>query len=239
MLLYHGTSFKNWEKIKENGLLPRKLGSKSNWEHTVESDPNTVYLTDAYAMYFSFQCTEKNEETGKLDKAVIIEIDSSLLNQKKFVADEDALEQVSRNTPSGDGLPSNMTIEERTVHYGKMAKRYAEVGYGHEWSLKALGTCGYKDKIPLKAITRVAIIDLTKQQQLSVFFWDPSISILNYRFIGAKYRALNALIFGNEPKSEDMEFLKKLHMSIDVEKFNRDGIIIEEVKPKIAKKPKA
>jgi hypothetical protein len=236
MHLYHGTSFSSWEKIQETGLLPRKLGGSSNWEHTVESDPDTVYLTDAYAMYFSYQCTNE-DKNGKLDKAVIIEVDSSLLNQKKFVADEDALEQVSRNTPGGDGLPSSMTMEDRTIHYRKMAKRYAEVGYGHEWSLKALGTCGYKGKIPLKAITRVAIIDLTKQKQLSVFL-DPSISIMNYKIVGAKYRALNALIFGNEPKSEDMDFLKQLHMSIDLDNFNRDGITIEEVQPKKNKKPK-
>lgn len=237
MLLYHGTSFKNWENIKEKGLLPRKLGSSSNWEHTVESDPNTVYLTDAYAMYFSYQCTDQNENTGLMDKAVILEIDSTVLNQKKFVADEDALEQTSRNVPGGDGLPTSMSMEDRTIHYRKMAKRYAEVGYGHEWSLKALGTCGYKDKIPLKAITRVAIIDLTKQKQLSVFL-DPSISIMNYRIVGAKYRALNALIFGNEPKPEDMDFLKQLHMNIDIDNFNRDGISIEEVKPTRKRKPK-
>lgn len=236
MLLYHGTSFSSWEKIKETGLLPRKLGGNSNWEHTVESDPDTVYLTDAYAMYFSYQCTNENKN-GNLDKAVIVEVDSSLLNQKKFVADEDALEQVSRNTPGGDGLPSSMSMEDRTIHYRKMAKRYAEVGYGHEWSLQALGTCGYKGKIPLKAITRVAIIDLSQQKQLSVFL-DPTIHIMNYRIVGAKYRALNALIFGNEPKPEDMEFLKQLRMNIDVENFNRDGIIILDVAPKKVKKPK-
>jgi hypothetical protein len=232
MLLYHGTSFSSWEKIQETGLLPRKLGGNSNWEHTVESDPNTVYLTDAYAMYFAYQCTNADKD-GNLDKAIIIEVDSSLLNQKKFVADEDALEQVSRNTPGGDGLPESMTMEERTVHYRKMAKRYAEVGYGHEWSLKALGTCGYKGKIPLKAITRVAIIDLSVQKQLSVFL-DPSISILNYRFVGAKYRALSAMIFDDEPKPEDMEFL----MSIYVDNFNRDGITIQNMQSKKVKKPK-
>ncbi len=56
MLLYHGTNLTNWEKIKEVGLLPRSMGANSNWEHTVESDPDTIYLTDAYAMYFSLQC---------------------------------------------------------------------------------------------------------------------------------------------------------------------------------------
>jgi len=237
MLLYHGTSLKNWEKIKETGLLPRKLGSTSNWEHTVESDPNTVYLTDAYAMYFSYQCTDKDEETGKLDKAVIIEIDTTQLNYKKFVADEDALEQVSRSVPGGDGLPQTMSMEERTIHYRNMAKKYAEVGYGHEWSIQTLGTCGYKEKIPLKAITRVAIIDLEKQKQLSVFL-DPSIAIMNYRIVGAKYRALSAMIFGDEPKLKDMEFLKTLHMNMDLDNFNRDGITIEEVQLKRTKKNK-
>ncbi len=237
MLLHHGTSLKSWEKIKENGLLPRKFGSSSNWEHTVESDPNTVYLTDAYAMYFSYQCVENDETTGKRDKAVIIEIDTNQLNHKKFVADEDALEQVSRNVPGGDGLPTTMSMEERTIHYRNMAKKYAEVGYGHEWSLQALGTCGYRDKIPLKAITRVAIIDLEKQKQLSVFL-DPSIAIMNYRIVGAKYRALSTMIFGDEPKPEDMDFLKQLHMNMDLENFNRDGITIEEFQLKKAKKPR-
>jgi hypothetical protein len=228
MLLYHGTSLSRWEKIKESGILPRKDGSASNWEHTVESNPEAVYLTDAYAMYFSFQAIE---DKGKyIDHPVILEIDTSLLDKKKFVADEDALEQASRHNPGGDGLPKTMSMEDRTIHYRNMAKKFAKAGLGHEWSLETLGTCAYVGKIPVEAITRVAIIDLDKQKQMSVFL-DPSIHIMNYKIVGAKYRALNAMIFENEPKPQDMQFLEMTGLNRGFESLERDGITIEEVKP--------
>lgn len=234
MLLYHGTSLSRWEKIKENGLLPRKNGSESNWTHTVESNADTVYLTDAYAMYFSLQCIQKVDKN--FDHAVIIEVNTSKLDSKKLVADEDALEQASRNTPGGDGLPRNMTMEDRTRYYRNLTKQYASHGYDHNWSLKILGTCGYMGKIPVKAITRIAIVDLSVQKQMSVFL-DPSISLMNYKFIGAKYRILNAMVFGDSPKPEDLEFLNMMGMGREVEAFNRNGIVIEDFSyaPKVKK----
>lgn len=233
MLLYHGTSFARWEQIKDTGILPRKLSGVSNWEHTIESEANTIYLTDAYAPYFSFQTIAD----GEPNFAVIIEIDSDRLTQSKFVADEDALEQVSRQVKNGDGLPKDMSMEDRTLHYRKMAPTYAQHGYGYEWSLKALGTCGYRGKIPLKAITRVAIVDLSVNKQMSVFL-DPSISIINYQFVGSKYRALLKMVFGDEPNPEDMQMLEMTGILRGFDSLNREGITIESVGSKKKLKPR-
>lgn len=232
MLLYHGTSFSCWEKIKKNGLTPRNGGSQSNWEHTVESDPDTIYLTDAYALYFSLQCVNKNEE--KFEDAVVIEIDTNKLNKKFFVADEDALEQASRHMKDGDGLPLDWDMNKRTLHYRNMAQKFAKSGYGHEWSLSILGTCGYRGKIPLDAITRVAIIDIKEQAKLCYTFMDPTITLLNYKFIGVKYRVLSKMIFGDVPSSEDLELANQFMQPIQDIIDDRKGIIIQkfDTKPK-------
>lgn len=65
---------------------------------------------------------------------------------------------------------------------------------------------------------------------------------MNYKFVGAKYRTLNAMIFENEPKPEDMHFLEITRMKQFLSSFNRDGITIEEFSPtkntKNMRKPK-
>lgn len=224
MILYHGTKFSAWEKIKEEGLIPRSQGAGSNWEHTVESDPDTIYLTDAYAFYFSLMSVN-NSSTN--ESAVVLEIDTNKLNNKKFVADEDALEQASRLSKEGDGLPKNWGMNERTIHYRNMAPEYAKVGYGHDWSLKVLGTCGYRGKIPLSAITRVAIIDWKENKELSWTFLDPTITLMNYKIVGAKYRAYSKHIFNDSPSNEDIAFLEMMQMPF--QNFERNNIVIEEV----------
>ena len=71
MIVYHGTSWKHWQNIKKNGLRVRGKSPRSNWTHSIESNPDTVYLTDAYAIYFGLAALSlKGDDT----KVVVIEM---------------------------------------------------------------------------------------------------------------------------------------------------------------------
>jgi hypothetical protein len=194
MKVYHGTSLSRWKKIKLGGLSPRGEIGQSNWTHSIESNPDTVYLTDAYAMHFAMASldTEKLEK----DHAVIIEIETDRLDQHQLVADEDALEQVSRNMGRGqDGLPVDWDMLKRTRYYKSQVREFADKGLGFEWSMQMLGTAGFVGKISPEAFTRVAIIDIAKQRALAWEYMNCQVSVMNYKFLGEKYRALTQILF--------------------------------------------
>ena len=58
MLLYHGTSFENVERIRSQGVLPPRETKKSNWSmpesNDYESRNDSVYLSNAYSQYYAF-----------------------------------------------------------------------------------------------------------------------------------------------------------------------------------------
>jgi len=191
MLVYHGTNEASWKKIRQEGIVPRRVHGNSNWDHSVSSNPDAVYLTDAYALYFSLQCV--NGDKRKFEDAIVIEIDTDLLDRSLFVADEDALEQVSRR--QDDGLPKDWSMEERTSHYRSRAREFAEHGLGFEWSMKALGTCGYVGSIPKTAITRVAKVDIKKAAALCWEFMNAMIVMANYKYVGHRYKELTKTMF--------------------------------------------
>lgn len=180
MKLYHGASSEMLPQILKRGLLPR--GKKSgNWEHTIESRPDCVYLTNAYAPYF-----------GDL----IIEIDTNILHEWRLLPDEDAVEQCMRGK---DGIEGD--YKQRTEVIRNRLDQY--VGNG-QWkgSLQALGTCAYQGKIPPHAFTRYTVIPVSTRM-----YWDPVMVLLNYRLCGGRYRMQTARLFGDVPeKNEGLSF---------------------------------
>jgi hypothetical protein len=82
-LLYHGTTEAVARRAMVEGLLPRSKTGKTNWEHSVESNPDMVYLTTTYAPYFACSAAEGD------DNLAIIEVRAVLLNERKFYPDED------------------------------------------------------------------------------------------------------------------------------------------------------
>lgn len=204
MLLYHGTNLSNWEKIKSQGLVPRGKSGTSNWEHSIESNPDTVYLGSAYAPYFAL-CSA-NEETETPRTAVVIEVDMDDLDPRLMVPDEDALEQAFRW--GDDGLPKHWNMIERTRHYRSKTLEYRDAGLDHLWSLSVLGTMGYLGKIPPSAFRRVALIDVKLAYAVSWEFLNAQVSVNNFRFVGKKYINLTKALFGDpvEPV-EGLEFM--------------------------------
>lgn len=177
MKLYHGTSARHLNKILRHGIKPR--GSKSgNWDHSVLSHPDAVYMTSAYALYYAL--TASNGKAG-----VIIEIDTDKLNPFKLCPDEDFLAHATRKR-FGD-----KSLNEVVAFYRDDLERYAE-----HWqdSIDHMGNCCYLDHVPVEAITRYALIGNSSEW---IRWSDPTISIMNFKIMGDYYRALSKMLFGD------------------------------------------
>jgi len=215
MKLYHGTTEKIARLALIEGLRPREeTGSKGNWEHSIDSALNRVYLSAAYAGYFAYCAAGVDEKWG------IVEVDTELLEPDKFYPDEDFMEQASRaqevpkwveedpDDPMGDpyeelraanALPDKDRMKARTEYFRNNIWFYA-----HLWrdSVEHLGNCCYLGEIPPEAITRVSVFDPTSNMgiQMSV---DPSITLLNYRVCQNKYKAITRWLAGYEDVTVD------------------------------------
>ncbi|MAZ56785.1 hypothetical protein CL653_03265 [bacterium] len=196
MLIYHGTSSRYLQNILKNGLHPRKKTKNSNWR--TKSGSDRIYLSHAYAPYYAMNAIGNSE----VDRPVILEIDTKDFNIMNLVADEDYLEQVTRNR---DNLPNNWSITRRTIHYRQRARTMGfELENGSAFdSLKYLGTCAYLGDIPPSAITRVITWNPDKLSKLTWMVMDPTITLMNYKIVGKKYRWIQALLADREPDPKD------------------------------------
>jgi len=141
-----------------------------------------VYLTHAYAAFFAMQACEDGD-----DKALILEIAGEELCPDYFYPDEDFIAQALSHQR---GEPLESVHEE---------VREELEGYRHHWadSLQAMGNVAYCGAIPVGAITRYVVFDPAKQKQVAWTACDPSITPLNYKLCGYKYRSLTAWLFGD------------------------------------------
>lgn len=210
MKLYHGTNVASARAILQQGLTPRRV-LQSVWGQA-PSGHDRVYLTDAYALYFAGNAAmnDSNPRTPgvKRDKRwAILEIDTDRLNQKRFVPDEDFLEQVTRGR-TDSGCPTKLTsMVDRTVWFRDHITWYAS--YWQE-SLRSLGTCAYRGTIPVAAISRVVLFNPKANPVMALRAMDPTISVLNYRYLGPTYRALVRWVF--EPvAAEEIDPLASVH----------------------------
>ncbi len=177
MKLYHGTAARHLPDILANGLKPRGKGT-GNWRHSVESCPDAVYLTNSYALHYAYSATKPGEPM------VVLEVDTSKLNMWAFAPDEDWLEQVTRKDAAL--APIDKPMKYRTRWYRRRLPQFAQ--FWRE-SLEGLGNCTYHGTIPPSAITRVATVDMQTYADLVwVAGMDPTVSTLNYRICGPKYR---------------------------------------------------
>jgi len=195
MRIVHGTSLKNAESIMSLGILPR-LDGKSQWK--VSSCENAVYFSNAYALHFAM-----NSSDGA-DSVAFIEIDSSKLSEGFLVSDEDVLEQAFRIAKIARGKMfgsyteklSKMNMETRTKWFSRRLLEFKEMGFDQNWSLNLMGTCAYIGSVPKEAITKIAVIKNVNTGWWLKFF-DPTITIMNYRFLGDMYRSIQSLMLGN------------------------------------------
>lgn len=212
MKLYHGTGAGHLPCILEQGLKPR--GKKAgNWQHTTESNPNAVYLTDAYALYYAFSAAKPGEED-----MVVLELDTAKLAPFFMVPDEDFLEQATRK--SGPA-PLDKSMHYRTKWYRRRLLRFGE--YWME-SVKHLGNCAYHGEIPVTAITRYVVIPHARAFELFMAGMDPNISLLNYKIVGDKYRNWIRWAFGDPLVSSEQENLIIRDSATYMSQISREGI---------------
>lgn len=201
MKLYHGTAKSRLAGILKEGIKPRGK-SDGNWKHSVESNPDFVYLTNAYALYFAGNAVSDN------DQLAVIEIDTDLLDTYKLAPDEDWLEQATRKLEQPGLAPIDKTMKYRTRWYRRRLKNTLGTGYW-EYSLAGLGTCTHYGTVPVRAITRTAVVEPDTYMRLMLFGGlDPTISLMNYKIIGDKYRnTLQWLFDGVEPPEDKWAML--------------------------------
>lgn len=187
-VLYHGTREGAVPFILQKGLRPRRdQGAHSgNWGHSVKSNSQAVYLTDAYALHFGAAAMRPKDEAF-----AVLEIDLAQLRLSRMAPDEDYLEQSSRKSP--EFAASGKTMEERTRWFRSRAHR--EFAYCWGDSLRALGTCAYYDPTPPQAIRRWARVELKSPIRRAS---DPTITLMNYKLVGGYYRQLMRHVFGDE-----------------------------------------
>jgi hypothetical protein len=221
MLLYHGTDGRKLDNILKVGLRPRGRG-KSNWDHNgIHSNARCVYLTDSYAPYFAF-----NAASGKVRYCAVVEVDTDRLDEWDLFPDEDFLEQASR----GEGAIVPGSMKERTLHYRRRQFDYdltsqcrmSGGGVSPWWraSLDHLGTCAHRDVIPPEAITRAVRWPMRGNGTL-MMVWDPTITMLNQRIMGDRYKALTAKLMAGTFTTVDE--MKRQHEAMTVqERFVRE-----------------
>lgn len=195
--LYHGTTGGVACLALTEGLRPRgDTGAASNWDHTVSSNLDQVYLTASYAPYFAM--TAQPKDTPAEDQRwAILEIDLACIDTDELLPDEDFLEQGSRDVEMTwcDGLGDCKTMKERTVWFRSNLWLFQET-----WpdSIKHLGTASHFGAIPPEAISRVGIFTPTRDAApIMHSVCDPMVSIMNYKFVGDRYRALTRWFVGD------------------------------------------
>lgn len=219
MKLYHGTSEQNYKEIMSQGKLkPRRDSKRDNWNTSVKSRDDMVFLTNAYPLYYAVNAiADKDWDTMHIKPAfaVIFEIDTDQLDQKMLCADGDALEQIKRHDKNE--LPGSWSIAKRKAYYHENCHKYR-----WDQSIQISGLCAYQGSVKRESFSRVALINLRIQTELCFQALDMIPDIKKYSTIdGVKFRTLSRWIFGDSPLESDKKFLNDMNITL-----KRDGIEI-------------
>ena len=146
MLLYHGTDTGNLKRILADGIRPRPANGFGNWD-TAPSLEGFVYLTTAFAPFYAMvPCVIPSVRVGI--NPLILEVDGDSLDEGLMHPDEDFLAQRIRiRKKAGLDVPEDWGDD---VHASQ-----------DQWreSLHLLGTVSVQGGVPVKALTRYAVMD--------------------------------------------------------------------------------
>ena len=184
--LYHGTTTKYLNSIKEKGITPRYKNSIGNWKDN-PSRADMIYLSNAYASYFAF--VTSGEQGGE---PLVLEVN---VKEDRLYPDEDYLEQFTRVDPAWKEIVEQTSMEFRTRHFKETLLDYKDY---FEDSLQFLGNACHKGIIKPKNIVRYSILDDDKVLEYS----DPTITLQNYIYLGERYRDLSKLTMWQKPLSK-------------------------------------
>ena len=202
MLLYHGTSLAHWEGIKRDRQLKGRgaLKNKGQWEHTVPSHPQCVYLTECYAGYFAMNAGAGRDQ----HHIALLEFNTEFI-EGRLVPDEDAVERMMR----GEAQEGRAALYSRTRKARAVLYKYVGTPTWRD-SLALLGTCAHFGPLGLEHCTRVAIIEVAQQKWLCREWLQPSITPANRRFCYDRYLDLTARSFQSGPGIEVLDMRQML-----------------------------
>jgi hypothetical protein len=203
MKLYHGTTGRFLPRILRDGLQGRKFTKvKGHFDHTVQSNPEAVYLTDAYPWHFASIASKGQKKDWP---GLILEIERDRLLPWLLCPDEDYLEATTRKQgpECGPGFcPTDWDLKARCKHYRKIAKLNPDLA---DDSLKRLGTCAYYGAIPWSAVTRYALIDWGKLHPvMRIRCVDSMVSMINYRLLAERHREFTRWFFDPDVDAKKM-----------------------------------
>ncbi len=156
MKLYHGTTIRNLDNILAHGLRPR-IDTPGHWKQ-YPSRPDMVYLTIAYPFYFATHMDDEDQDGNYRPEKLVIEIDSTWLDQRLLYPDEDFVAQLVAqqiNTSIAaihDDIRENLTDMTFQDPSGNVVPAW-------EARLATLATCCYRGVIPRAAMTRYCVFD--------------------------------------------------------------------------------
>jgi hypothetical protein len=199
VILYHGTNTDNLDKILQDGLCPRG-NNKGNWEHTIRSRNDMVYLTNSYAVYFAMCSIPEDSKASP----VVLEVE---VDTKSLYPDEDFLEQATRTNEMWQDYFMSMSIgqEDITARTEYFRDNISEFQDDYTNSLKYLGNACYLGEIKPESIKRYSVLDDSKVWEHS----DPTITLMNYKILGSKYRKLSKKTMWEEPLSINQVIFNK------------------------------
>lgn len=197
VILYHGTNTDNLDKILEDGLCPRG-NNKGNWEHTIRSRNDMVYLTNSYAVYFAMCSIPKDSKASP----VVLEVE---VDTKSLYPDEDFMEQATRNNAMWQDYFMSIEHEDMTARTEYFRDNISEFQDDYTNSLKYLGNACYLGEIKPESIKRYSVLDDSKVWEHS----DPTITLMNYKILGSKYRKLSKKTMWEEPLSINQVIFNK------------------------------
>ena len=201
MLLYHGTSLAHWESIKRDRQLKGRGASKGQWEHTVKSHPQCVYLTECYAGYFAMNAGAGRDQ----HHIALLEFNTEFI-EGRLVPDEDAIERMMRGE---EGPRNRMALYRHTRKARSVVHKYVGSPAWRQ-SLELLGTCAHFGPLGLEHCTRVAIIEVAQQKALCWEWLQPSITPANRKFCHGRYLDLTARSFEPGPGIEVLDMRRML-----------------------------
>lgn len=240
MKLYHGTSTARLEAIRFGGIQPPKISRvDTNWSHTIESNRNSVYLTDTYPFHFAAQASDKTKTPG-----LILEIDRLALSVPYLSPDEDFLEQWTRGRGPTESCPdlahTFWDMVKRTRHYRQRAQSMGKKYFAAErtltdLSLQFMGTAGYYATVPWSAVTRYSIIDWARVPgYIRLSAMDTQVSIINHKVMKDQHKALIRWFMGDPVEVEEvmmvppqMEGYGEMRSQVQAALDDRSGIRVE------------
>ena len=201
VVLYHGTNTNNLDKILKDGLYPRG-NSEGNWTHTIRSRNDMVYLTNSYAVYFAMCSIGEDDMHDGFVKPVVLEVEVDACN---LYPDEDFMEQATRNNAMWQDYFDSIGCKDMTARTEYFRDNISEFADDYINSLEYLGNACHFGEIKPESIKRYSVLDANKVWDYS----DPTITLMNYKIMGSRYRKLSKKLMWENPLSINEVILNK------------------------------